>query len=44
MLANTSNVSIVPCPALAIDQLHLALLSTTRHHEQLTDFQVTEDA
>lgn len=39
MLANTSNVEILPCPALAIDQLRLSLLSTTRHHEQLTDFQ-----
>merc|ERR1712226_316086 len=39
MLANTSNVMIQPCRALDMDQLHLALLSKTRHHLQLEEFQ-----
>ena len=52
MLANTGNVEISRGETLpdedcvlerlssAMDQYKLSLLSTTRHHEQLSDFQV----
>jgi len=39
MLANTGNVEVCSGPALSMDSLRLTLLSTARHHEQLTGFQ-----